>query len=116
MVLRCARDDRRSRQLITFSPEGRPPADTTGEHMRKERTVLSAAYGILAMVPVALGFRWVRDGAAMTAKRPGPIAESHSASGELATMIKRLRARREQRRREQREFKAWLEITAKPLW
>jgi len=52
----------------------------------------------------------------MTASWPSPIAESRSASGELATMIKRLRAKWVQRRREQREFKAWLEITAKPLW
>src|SRR6516225_481803 len=68
MVLRCARDDRSSRELITFPPEGRPrPSDTP-------------------------------------------------ASGELATVIKRLRAKWAQRRREQREFKAWLKITAKPLW
>jgi hypothetical protein len=64
----------------------------------------------------------------MTASWPSPIAESASGtidpdapvqrtvSGELATMIKRLRAKWAQRRREQREFKAWLEITAKPLW
>jgi hypothetical protein len=64
----------------------------------------------------------------MTASWPSPIAESASstmdpdallrgaANGELATMIKRLRVKWAQRRREQREFKAWLEITAKPLW
>jgi hypothetical protein len=64
----------------------------------------------------------------MTPSWPSPIAESASgtidhdapiqraANGELATMIKRLRAKWAQRRREQREFKAWLQITAKPLW
>jgi hypothetical protein len=64
----------------------------------------------------------------MTPSWPSPIAESASsavdpdpavrraASGELTTMIKRLRAKWAQRRREQREFKAWLQITAKPLW
>jgi predicted protein tyrosine phosphatase len=64
----------------------------------------------------------------MTASWPSPIVESASGtidpdapvqrtvSGELATMITRLRAKRAQRRREQREFKAWLQITAKPLW
>lgn len=31
-------------------------------------------------------------------------------------MIKRLRVKRAQKRREQREFKAWLQLTAKPLW
>jgi len=90
--------------------------------------MLNAAYGILAMLPVAfLGLR-LRDGVAMTASLPNPIAESasttidpdlqvrHAADGELATVIKRLRAKRAQRRSEQMEFKAWLEITAKPLW
>jgi hypothetical protein len=38
-----------------------------------------------------------------------------AANGALATIIKRLRAKREERRREQREFKAWLQITATPL-
>jgi hypothetical protein len=64
----------------------------------------------------------------MTASWPSPIAESASstidsdaqvrraANGELATIIKRLRAKWAQRRCEQREFKAWLAITAKPLW
>jgi hypothetical protein len=64
----------------------------------------------------------------MTPSWPSPIAESASsaadpdppvqraASGELATMIKRLRAKWAQRRREQREFEVWLQITAKPLW
>jgi hypothetical protein len=78
--------------------------------------MLSAAYGMLAIVPVVFGFRLVRDGVGTTARRSSPITESPSTSGELATLIKRLRAKWAQRRREQREFRAWLEITAKPLW
>ena len=90
--------------------------------------MLDAAYGMLAMLPVALWVGRARDGVAMTASWPSPIAESASstidpdaqvrraANGELATMVNRLRAKRAQRRREQREFKAWLQITSKPLW
>jgi hypothetical protein len=90
--------------------------------------MLNAAYGMLAMLPVAFWAGRVRDGVAMTAGRPSPIAESagstidpgeqvrRAANRELATLIKRLRAKWAQRRREQREFKAWLAITAKPLW
>ncbi|WP_155764415.1 hypothetical protein [Mycobacterium colombiense] len=64
----------------------------------------------------------------MTARWPGPIAESASrtidtdarvrraGNGELATIIQRLRAKRAQKRREQVEFEAWLQITADPLW
>jgi hypothetical protein len=64
----------------------------------------------------------------MTARWPSPIAESASSTidtdaqvqragkGELATMIQRLRAKRAQKRREQREFKVWLQITANPPW
>jgi hypothetical protein len=71
--------------------------------------------------------RRVRDGVEMTAGRSSPIAKSacstmdpdaqvrRAANGALATIIKRLRAKREERRREQREFKAWLQITATPL-
>ncbi|MGA9356948.1 MAG: hypothetical protein ACLP3C_24755 [Mycobacterium sp.] len=82
----------------------------------------------MALLPVAFWVGRVRDGVAMTEHRPSPIAESASsaidsdvevgraADGELATLTKRLRAKWAQRRREQREFKAWLEITAKPLW
>ena len=57
MVLRFARDDRSSRQQITFSPERQSsPSDTPpSEHTRKERTMLNAAYGMLAMVPVVFG-------------------------------------------------------------
>jgi hypothetical protein len=90
--------------------------------------MLNAAYGMLAMLPLAFWVGRVRDGVTMTASWPGPIAESASstadpdgqgrraANGELATLITRLRAARAQRRREQREFKIWLEITANPLW
>jgi hypothetical protein len=90
--------------------------------------MLNAAYGMLAMLPVAFWAGRVRDGVAMTVSWPCPIGESTSsttgpgaqvrrrANGELATLIKRLRAKRAQRRREQREFKIWLQITSKPLW
>jgi hypothetical protein len=90
--------------------------------------MLNAAYGMLVMLPVAVWVGRVRDGVAMTASCPRLIAESASstidpdaqvrraADGEPATVIRRLSAKREQRHREQREFKAWLEITAKPLW
>jgi hypothetical protein len=90
--------------------------------------MLNAAYGMLAMLPVAFLVARVRDGDAMTASRPSRVIESASstidpdtlarrwADGEVATMIQRLRAKRAQRHREQREFKIWLQITAKPLW
>lgn len=90
--------------------------------------MLNAAYGMLAMLPVAFWVGRVRDGVARTAGWPSPIAESASsaidpdaqirraANGERATMVQRLPAKRAQKRREQREFKAWLEITAKRLW
>lgn len=89
--------------------------------------MLNAAYGMLATLPVALWAGRVRDGVAMTASWPSPITESASSTTDadaqlrratntkLASMINRLRAVRSQRRREQREFKAWLQITAKPL-
>jgi hypothetical protein len=58
MVLGCPRGDRSSRQLITIltrtTAEARPdtaPVSTRG----KERKMLSAAYGVLAMVPVVFG-------------------------------------------------------------
>jgi hypothetical protein len=87
---------------------------------RSPRDAGHAAGGVLG--------RQARDGVAMTARWPGPIAESAgstidsdaavlcAANGKLATIIKRLRVKRAQRRREQTEFKAWLEITSKPLW
>jgi hypothetical protein len=90
--------------------------------------MLNAAYGMLALLPVAFWAGRARDGVAMTASWPSPVAESASstfdpdarvrrtADGELATMFTRLRAKRAQRRRDQREFKVWLAITAKPLW
>ena len=89
--------------------------------------MLNAAYGMLALLPMAFWAGRVRDGVAMTAGWPSPIAESASstidpdaqvrraANGELATMVKRLRAKRVRKRREHEEFKAWLQITAKPL-
>jgi hypothetical protein len=89
--------------------------------------MLNAAYGILAMLPLAFWVGRVRDGVALTAGRPSTTTESASsttdpdaqvrraANGEPATMIRRLRAKRAQSRCEQMEFKAWLAITAKPL-
>jgi hypothetical protein len=89
--------------------------------------MLNAAYGMLAILPLAFWVSRVRDGVAMTAAWPSTIAESASstidpdaqvrraANGELATTVKRLRARRAQKRREHKEFKAWLQITAKPF-
>jgi hypothetical protein len=90
--------------------------------------MLNAAYGMLAMLPLVFWVSRVPDGVAMISSCPGPTAESatstidhdaqvrRTANGELPTLIKRLRAARAQRCREQREFKAWLEITANPLW
>ena len=89
--------------------------------------MLNAAYGMLGILPVAFWVGRVRDGVAMTASWLSPIAESASppidtdaqvrraGNGELATMIQRLRAKRAQKRREQAEFKAWLQITANPF-
>jgi hypothetical protein len=89
--------------------------------------MLNAAYVFLAMLPVAFWVGRVRDGVAMTAGRPSPIAESATstgdpdphvrcaANGELATMARRLGDKRAQKRREHAEFKAWLQMTAKPL-
>ena len=90
--------------------------------------MLNAAYGMLAMLPVVFWAGRVRDGVAITASWPSPIGESTSSSddpdaqvqrganGDRATMINRLLAKRAQRRREQREFRAWLQITANPPW
>jgi hypothetical protein len=89
--------------------------------------MLNAAYGMLAVLPVAFWVGRVRDGVAMTTGRPSASAESASgtidpdhqvrraANDEPATVIRRLRAKRAKRRCEQREFKAWLAITANPL-
>jgi hypothetical protein len=89
--------------------------------------MLNAAYGMLAILPVAFWVGRVRNGVAMTAGWPSPIAEPASstidpdaqprrtAHGELPTVVKRLHAKRAQKRREHKEFKAWLQITAKPL-
>ena len=88
--------------------------------------MLNAAYGMLAILPLASWVGRVRDGVALTPRWRGLIAESATstidpdahirrpASSEAATMAKRLRAKREQKRREHEEFKAWLQITAKP--
>ena len=90
--------------------------------------MLIAAYGMLAMLPVAFWAGRVRAGVPMTTDAHHPIAEPSSsaigpdahvrrtANGVLATMINRLRAKRAQRRREQREFRVWLQITSEPLW
>jgi hypothetical protein len=58
MVLRRPHDDRSRRQLITFSQKRRPAklghtvqVSTQG----KDRTMLNAVLGMLAMVPVAFG-------------------------------------------------------------
>jgi len=89
--------------------------------------MLNAAYGMLAMLPLAFCVGRVRDGVVIQASSPSPIAESASstidpdaqvpraANGELVTMVKRLRVKRAQKRCEHKEFKAWLQITAKPL-
>jgi hypothetical protein len=54
MVLGCPRGDRSSHQLITFSIERRPRQSHTARVSTrgKERPMLNAAYGVLAMVPV----------------------------------------------------------------
>jgi hypothetical protein len=89
--------------------------------------MLNVAYGMLATLPVAFWVGRVRNGVAMTTGWPSPVAESASstidpdaqvrraATGERATMVKRLRAQQAQKRREHQEFKVWLQITAKPL-
>lgn len=125
MVLRCPHDDRSSRQLITYSPERRsgrshtPASKKTRERANNAERNLPNAGNAATDV---LGCR-VRDGVTMTASWTGPAAESTSrtidtdaqvrrtGTGELAAMIQRLRAKRMVKRREQREFKAWLQIT-----
>jgi hypothetical protein len=106
--------------------------------------MLNIAYGLLlAMLPVALWVGRVHDGAAKTSSRPSPTAKSASStvpdhklpitnlkhlrtihpcaqvrratSGEPATRINRIRAKRAQRRCDQWELRAWLQITAYPL-
>jgi hypothetical protein len=69
--------------------------------------MLNAAYGMLAMLPAAFWVGRVRDGVAMTASWASPVAESaastadpdvqvrRATNGVPATMIKRLRAKRE---------------------
>ena len=72
--------------------------------------------------------RWVHDGVSMSPRWHGRITESTSDTthpdalaqragfGEFAAMLHRLRVSRAEKRREQEEFRAWLQITAVPLW
>jgi len=90
--------------------------------------MLNAAYGMLAILPVAFWTAGVRGGVTTTQSRLRQTTESvrstidadaqvrGAANGELAAIIERFRVRRAQRHREQRELKAWLEITREPLW
>jgi hypothetical protein len=90
--------------------------------------MLNAADVMLAMLPLALLGILGRNGLATNASQPGLIAESQSnrwdwgaqvrckAEGRVAAMIKRRRAAREQKRCEIKEYRAWLQITAHPLW
>ena len=79
--------------------------------------MLNAADVMLAMLPLAvLGLRG-RNGLATTAGQPDSGKHRrHTANGRIATMLKRRRKARGQKRREIREFRAWLQITAEPLW
>ena len=67
-------------------------------------------YDMLAMLPIALLAFRVRDHGAATAGR------RIISKGRISSMIERGRARRAQKLSEQREFRAWLQITANPLW
>jgi hypothetical protein len=89
--------------------------------------MLNAAYGMLAMLQVKFwvaGYAMVSDDRRSASSLAEPASRTidtdtqvrRAGNGELATMIQRLRAKRSQKRREQREFKAWLQITASPLW
>ncbi len=71
--------------------------------------MLDATYGMLAVLPVAYWAGRARDGVDPDA----PVRRA--ANGEHATLVKRLRAKRAQKRREREEFKAWLQMTAQPL-
>jgi hypothetical protein len=89
--------------------------------------MLDAAYGMLAMLPLALSITRVPDGVAATAGRHSPTDEPESSTIDLdarsayraksrfATLVTHLRARRAQKRRELKEFRAWLAITREPL-
>jgi hypothetical protein len=57
MVLGCPRGDRSSHQLIRFSLERRPKQSHTAPVSTPEKgpTMLNAAYGMLAMLPVVFG-------------------------------------------------------------
>jgi len=80
--------------------------------------MLNAAYVMLAMLPLAFLSLRVGDGVAMPPTPPGAIDEPlrREANGRLATIMNAMRARRAQKRRELMEFRAWLKITAEPLW
>lgn len=90
--------------------------------------MLNAVYELLAIVPIALLGLRARDQGAAPARQPFVTAESksgsgdsgararHKSSGRMAAVIERGRARRAQRLYERREFNAWLQITAHPLW
>jgi hypothetical protein len=127
--LRFPNDDRSSRQLITYSPERRSRRSHTAasEHIRErandaERSRRNAGNAASDV----LGCR-VRDGIAMTASSPSPIAESASRTLDTDAQVRhmgkwrtcnhdqRLRAMRAQKRCEQREFKAWLQTAANPF-
>lgn len=70
--------------------------------------MLYLAVGTLEFLPLALLAGLAADG--------GTISVRRASNDRSATTIDRRRAKRAQRRREQREFRAWLQITAEPLW
>jgi hypothetical protein len=94
----------------------------------QEGTIVNGAYEMLAMAPVAVWVGRMRAGVPMTIDAHYLIAESarstiradaqvrRSANDQQATLITRLRALRAQRSCEQREFRAWLQMTREPLW
>lgn len=89
--------------------------------------MVNAGYAMLAVLPLAFLCLRIGDGVVMPLSQSAPIDESASsiidsdaqvrrnADGRLATIARRMRAKRAQRRRELKEFKAWLEITANPF-
>lgn len=99
--------------------------------------MMDAAYGLLALLLVTLAgagcamasrLRRIRP-KRISAEAAPPIAKTHrthsaprgyrtGASGGstgLRLAIERSHAKREQKRRERKEFQAWLEITSEPL-
>jgi hypothetical protein len=71
--------------------------------------MLNAADGMAGKAAGDVLGRRVRGGVTMAASWPLNMREP-------ATGIKRLLAKRAERRREQEAFKAWLQITADSLW